>query len=222
MNHWLRSTIKKQERWLPLALMLIFPLLGELYHLVDHPTKHVFSLVTPLDRITPFIKYFAIPYGIWIFYIYACLIYFFFRDRQAYYRSIWLYTISALTCYAIYSVFQTTVPRPAVPGNDAFSALVRFIYNRDQPFNCFPSIHVFSSYMVLRLSLTSRSASRLSKLLIPAVSSLIILSTLFMKQHVILDALAGILLIEVYHFLLFKLPEIYARRHAQQVHDIRL
>lgn len=202
--------------------MLIFPLLGELYHLVDHPTKHVFSLVTELDRLTPFIKYFAVPYGVWIFYIYVCLVYFFFRDRQAYYRSILIYTVSALTCYAIYSVFQTTVPRPAVPGNDLFSGLVRFIYNRDEPFNCFPSIHVFSSYMVLRLCVNSRSTGRWSKIIIPTMSVLIILSTLFMKQHVILDAVAGILLVEIYHLVLFKLPGLHSRRLASQSQDVQL
>ncbi|WP_068697309.1 phosphatase PAP2 family protein [Paenibacillus yonginensis] len=212
MIKWASLRLKEQQRWLPLALMLVFPLLGYLYHFVDHPTKHVYSLVTDFDRATPFIKYFSVPYGIWIFYIYACLVYFFFRDRKAYYQSIVLYTVCALTCYAIYSVFQTTVPRPVVSGSDVFSRLVTFIYDRDQPFNCFPSIHCFSSYMVLRMMFTSPARGLMNRLLIGGMSITIICSTLFMKQHVILDALSAFALVEFYRLILFKLPA----RHAEQ------
>ncbi|WP_237691087.1 phosphatase PAP2 family protein [Paenibacillus caui] len=201
--------------------MLIFPVLGSIYALVNHPTKRVYSLVTEVDRAIPFIKFFALPYGVWIFYIYACLVYFFFRDRTSYYRSLLLYTVCALTCYAIYTVFQTTVPRPEVTGNDVFSQLVRFIYHRDQPYNCFPSIHVFSSYMVMRMILTSPARNRWNASLISTMSLLIIVSTLFMKQHVILDAISGIAIVEFYWVVFFSLPALLAKRSAVKRRELQ-
>lgn len=176
--------------------MLVFPMLGWMYHLTNRVDREVYSLVTSLDQATPFIKYFALPYSIWIFYIYACLLYFFKKDLNLYYRGVVTYTVCALTCFLIYAVFQTTVPRPALVGNDPFTWLMSYIYNRDQPFNCFPSIHCFSSYMVMRLIWASPVRNRRNVALITGMSSLIILSTLFVKQHVILDALAAIALVE--------------------------
>ncbi|WP_234414218.1 phosphatase PAP2 family protein [Paenibacillus sp. CAA11] len=204
-------------RFSPLLLMLIFPVLGALYQLVNGPAERVYSLMTPIDEAIPFIKYFALPYGVWIFYIYVCIVYFFFKDRKSYYKSLLIYTVCAMTCYGIYLVFQTTVPRPVIIGNDVFSDLVRYIYNRDLPFNCFPSIHCFSSYMVMRMILTSPARNRLNTTLICGMSLLIIISTLFMKQHVILDVVSGIALVEVYNLLIKAIPALVrSRRTAKQ------
>lgn len=185
------------KKYAPLLTMLIFPILGAMYAWVNRPNQEVFTLITAVDDAIPFVKYFALPYSIWIFYIYVCVVYFFFKEPAVYYRSLLTYTICALICYGIYSVFQTTVPRPFITGNDVFSELMRFIYNRDQPFNCFPSIHCFSSYMVMRMIWTSSFRNKVNVTLITSMSSLIILSTLFVKQHVILDVISAILLVEI-------------------------
>jgi membrane-associated phospholipid phosphatase len=185
------------RKYVPLLTMLVFPFLGLMYKWTNRPDQEVYSLVTVLDQSVPFIKYFAAPYSIWIFYIYVCLFYFFRKNINVYFRSLLTYIVCALICYYIYSVFQTTVPRPELFGNDPFTYIAKFIYDRDQPFNCFPSIHCFSSYMVMRMIWTSPFRNKWNLTLITGMSSLIILSTLFMKQHVIMDALAGILLVEV-------------------------
>jgi membrane-associated phospholipid phosphatase len=189
------------KRIAPLATMLIFPFLGMLYALVNRPGGRVFSLVTDLDRAIPFIKYFAVPYVVWIFYTYACLVYFYFKDPKVYFRSLATYTISALVCYMIYLVFQTTVPRPVFEtGSDPFLKIVAYIYDRDQPFNCFPSIHCFSCYMVMKALFNSGFRGRWNQILIYGMSTLIILSTLFVKQHVIVDAIAGFVLVELVYW----------------------
>jgi len=178
--------------------MLMFPVLGWMYALMNTvENREVFSLVTTVDEAIPFVKYFALPYSVWIFYIYVCLFYFFKKDIHVYYRMLMTYAICALLCYLIYSVFQTTVARPYVGGTDPFSLLMQYIYNRDQPYNCFPSIHCFSSYMVMRAIWTSSFRNKWNMTLITGMSSLIILSTLFVKQHVVMDALAAIFLVEV-------------------------
>ncbi|RKP50078.1 phosphatase PAP2 family protein [Cohnella endophytica] len=186
------------RKYAPLLWMLIFPVLGLMYAWTNTTeNREVYQLVTAVDESIPFIKAFALPYSIWIFYIYVCVVYFFKKDVNVYYRALMTYAVSAMICYLIYSVFQTHVPRPVVTGNDPISELMRYIYNRDQPFNCFPSIHCFSSYMVMRMIWTSSFRNKWNVTLITGMSSLIIMSTLFVKQHVILDALAGIFLVEV-------------------------
>lgn len=193
------------RRYAGLSAMLIFPMMGALYALVNKPGKQVYSLVTDLDVATPFIKYFALPYSIWIFYIYACVVYFYFKNRNVYYLSLACYVVCALCCYGIYMVFQTTVPRPVITGNDPVALLVKFIYNRDQPYNCFPSIHCFSSYMVMRVLYRSGFRNKWNQIAIYGMSVTIILSTLFVKQHVILDVLSAFLLVEVVYWGLSRL-----------------
>ncbi|MFC5407405.1 phosphatase PAP2 family protein [Cohnella soli] len=186
------------KKYRPLLWMLVFPILGLMYAWTNNTeNREVYSLVTALDQSIPFVKAFALPYSVWIFYIYVCLIYFFKKDVNTYYKGLLTYAVCAMLCYLIYSVFQTTVPRPIVTGSDPISDLVRYIYNRDQPFNCFPSIHCFSSYMVMRMVWTSEFRNKWNVTLITGMSSLIIMSTMFVKQHVILDALAGFFLVEV-------------------------
>ncbi|MHA6531630.1 phosphatase PAP2 family protein [Paenibacillus sp. BAC0078] len=184
-------------KYTPLLLMLIFPVLGKMYAWVNKPRGKVYHLMTSWDNAIPFVKYFALPYSVWIFYIYLCLFYFFKNDLRVYYRALLIYTVCACICYGIYSVVQTTVPRPELVGHDVFTLIVRFVYHRDQPFNCFPSIHVFSSYMVFRLTASSGFRNKWNMLLIGGMSGMIILSTLFIKQHAILDGLAGIMLVEI-------------------------
>lgn len=176
----------------------MFPVLGWMYAATNNVEgQDVYRLITKVDEAIPFIQIFALPYSIWIFYIYVCLIYFFKKDPNVYYRSLMTYAICALLCYLIYSVFQTTVDRPVVVGNGIVSDVMRYIYNRDQPYNCFPSIHCFSSYMVMRAIWTSSFRNKWNIILITGMSSTIIMSTLFVKQHVIMDALAGIFMVEV-------------------------
>ncbi|MWC27842.1 phosphatase PAP2 family protein [Paenibacillus sp. MMS18-CY102] len=201
----------------PLLLMLVFPVLGYLYKVFNQPDHEVYSLVTSFDKATPFLRAFVLPYSVWIVYIYICLVYFFFKDRTSYYRGVLMYTLCALTCYMIYSVFQTTVPRPEVIGDDVFSQLMRYVYERDRPFNCFPSIHCFSSYLMIRLLAVSPARNKLNRTLIYGMSSTIILSTLFVKQHVLWDVIGAVALVEVMYLLVIVLlPRLIGTRQRQR------
>ncbi|MCL6457274.1 MAG: phosphatase PAP2 family protein [Gorillibacterium sp.] len=209
----------KSLRFTPLLSMLIFPVMGMLYALLNKPHTHIHSLVTLLDLHTPFISAFIVPYSLWIFYIYACLIYFFIKDPQLYWETLITYTLCVLSCYAIYSIFQTTVPRPIITGNDIFSRLMRFSYNKDNPFNCFPSIHSFTSYLVMRSLYKSSFKNRLNRTLIYGTSTLIIVSTLFVKQHVILDVIGAIVIVELVYWFVLRTSlvnrPIYNKLHAR-------
>jgi membrane-associated phospholipid phosphatase len=210
----------KLKRYIPLLGMLMFPVMGAIYALINGPRGTVHTLVTPLDTATPFIKEFALFYSVWIAYIYTCVLYFLKKDPKVYYECLVTYALCALSCYAIYLVFQTTVPRPVLVGDDPFTRLIRFMYQRDQPFNAFPSIHCFSSYMVMRALSKSSFKNKLNRLLIYGMSTMIILSTLFIKQHVILDALSAFVLVEVVHYLVVRRSNAgwpYVRKVISQV-----
>lgn len=181
---------------MPLLALLVFPVMAGIYAYVNKPAEKVYSLVTDLDRATPFIPFFALPYLLWIFYIIVCLVYFYRKDARTYYLTLVTYVVCALICYGVYLSFQTTVPRPEVTGSGFFNELMRYLYQRDRPFNCFPSIHCFSSYLMMKALAKSGFQTLLNRLVIYGMSMTIIASTLLVKQHVILDALSAILLVE--------------------------
>lgn len=209
------------KRFIPLLGMLIFPVMGWLYALTNnpdlHPDRQVFSLMTDLDRAIPLVKLFVLPYAVWIFYIYVCLVYFFIKDPAVYRKALITYVMCALICYGIYLVFQTTVPRPDLTGNDPVTRLLMLIYHRDQPFNCFPSIHCFSSYMVMKALYTSKFRNRINQTLIYGMSSLIIVSTFFIKQHTLLDAVCGILLADIVYRALLLIERAAKQRKPERV-----
>ena len=61
-----------EKKIVPILTMLIFPFLGMLYHWVNQPKVTVYSLMTNVDNAIPFVRFFVLPYSIWIFYIYTC------------------------------------------------------------------------------------------------------------------------------------------------------
>ncbi|QHW33755.1 phosphatase PAP2 family protein [Paenibacillus rhizovicinus] len=210
------------KRYYPLIGMLIFPVMGWIYAYTNnpnhHPSQQIYSLMTAMDRAIPLVKIFVLPYSVWIFYIYVCLIYFFMKDPAVYRRALITYVTCALICYGIYLVFQTTVPRPDLTGNDPITRLLMFVYHRDEPFNCFPSIHCFSSYMVMKALYESKFRTRLNQTLIYGMSTLIIVSTFLIKQHTLLDAACGILLADIVYRVLLRIERSSGHRSkAKQV-----
>jgi membrane-associated phospholipid phosphatase len=172
--------------------MLLIPLLSPVYDYLNGNHGAVYTMVTDLDRVTPFIPQFILPYIIWYGFIFAILIWLMIKDGKLYAITLGSIVVGLLASYGVYAVFQTTVPRPAVPGQDIFSHLIRLVYNNDKPYNAFPSIHVLTSYIIFLVSYETKVYSKELALGSQALSILIIFSTVFLKQHVLLDVAGGI------------------------------
>ena len=98
-----------------------------------------------------------------------------------------------IAAYLVYGFYQTYVPRPVLNGTDFFTALLHTVYSSDQPYNAFPSLHAgFSILAVLSLN---RSMPGYKALVVWGI--LIAVSTVFVKQHYVLDVLGGSLLAAV-------------------------
>lgn len=187
-----------------LSLMLIFPLLHLIYKFLNAPHGKVHNLFTAFDISIPFVKVFIVPYIIWYIFTYIMFFYIYLKNKKIYLRTLITYATCLILSYSIFYFFQTTVPRPNLVGNDIFTNLVRLIYRLDKPFNCFPSIHVLSCYLIIKSINLLETQNNFIKSLIYFICTLIILSTLFVKQHVLLDILCAILLVEVVKKPIFK------------------
>lgn len=179
---------------LPLCLLLTLPLLSLIYLWLNHPTDEIHSLVTDLDEKVPFIKIFVIPYISFQAFVAVGLLYFYWRDRQTYYRTIITLNLSLVICFIIFYFFQTTVPRPALNGSGVLNKLLRLTYSLDEPFNAFPSIHTTASFIMIKAIGRSKVRNRWNSLIINTIAILIIISTQLIKQHVLFDLAAGVVL----------------------------
>jgi len=131
------------------------------------------------------------------------------KEKEEYYRVLISMNIGLVFCYIIFYFYQTTVPRPTLTGNDIFTKLVNMIYSHDEPYNCFPSVHVLTTYVVMKgANVVIRN--KFTIMAIDIIGSLIILSTQFVKQHVILDLIAGIVMVEVVYRIVVVVREIGA------------
>ena len=89
--------------------------------------------------------------------------------------------------------------------NNVFTQLTRFVYSVDTATNVLPSIHVFNSvgiYLAVKDSerLSQKKGIRYASLI---MTTLIILSTMFVKQHSVVDVVAGLTLSYVSYELVY-------------------
>jgi membrane-associated phospholipid phosphatase len=151
----------------------------------------VLFLRSPIDDLIPVIGPFVVPYVSLRPFIYlSALLFLLFRVRL--YRSAAIaMTLTLLVSYAFYALLQTYMERPVLTGADAFSQLIRDVYAADQPYNDFPSLH--ASLSTIFAIHWMRADKRIGAVVAGWVA-LIVLSTVFVKQHYVADVVAGVLL----------------------------
>jgi membrane-associated phospholipid phosphatase len=186
--------LRKKEDIIPLLFILSVPMLNVIYTLVNRSKGEARILVTFIDNKIPFVKYFILPYNLWYPFLLISLVYLCLKSRGVFYKTIIAMDVGMLCCYIIYLLFQTTVPRPELTGQDIFTKLVGITYKLDQPYNCFPSIHVLTSYLLIKGFKRSISSDKIIRVIVYCGAITIIFATLFVKQHVVLDIASAVVL----------------------------
>jgi membrane-associated phospholipid phosphatase len=165
-----------------------------------HANSEFYILSTPFDSRIPFCEYFIIPYDLWFFYIMGTVAFFvlFNQSRQEYYRFEVMMIVGMTAFLLISYVFPNGLDlRPETfPRENFCTELVRFLYRSDTPTNVFPSIHVYNSLCAYEALSTCSSLRKHRKVVgaFGVLTVLIILSTMFLKQHSVLDVGFAIIL----------------------------
>lgn len=186
-----------------------------IYNYLNNYRGKVYHIQTPIDAAIPFNKYFVVAYIGWYLYLGVFLLYYAIYDERKYFKLLWGLNTGMIICFIIYYLFPTFVPRPEVHGSDIFADAVRFIYRTDNPYNCFPSIHVFDSVLFAIYINRDEKFSAFTKLLSSAIVIIIIFSTFFIKQHYVYDAISGAFISYLVYFM-FNYKEVIAKFQAKQ------
>ena len=197
-----------------LLLLLYWPLYGLLFLYVERfsPTEYYHPVSCALDAYIPFQELFLIPYLFWFVYLIGMLLYTLLYDVRAFRRMmyfiIFTYSITILF-YLIYPTCQNL--RPAEFARD--NLLTRFtawFYRFDTNTNVCPSIHVLGSAAAMFAGLDCRAFRRRGRrIALIAAALLISVSTVFLKQHSVLDVLAALPLCAAAYLL------VYARKQVK-------
>ena len=182
---------------------------------------HWHMVHTRLDDAIPFCEYFIIPYLLWFAYIAVTLGYLFFNDKQGFYKASAI-MFSGMTIFLIIcTVFPNGLNlRPEVFTRDNFCIeLVKRIYQTDTPTNVLPSLHVYNSICCyIAISHCEKlQHSRLIQKGSLVLSILIILSTLFLKQHSVVDVVAACVMAYFLYTLIYAQEGAKSPRLARQV-----
>lgn len=155
------------------------------------------NFLTILDSKIPFFPEFIYVY----FSLYLMFIVYFgyflqyFEKREVWTKLIPAIVTMLLVAFVFFIVVPSSYPRPIIMDfletNSLTKKMIVFLYKTDPPNNTTPSLHVASSFL---LALISYDKSRAFGVVFTGWSLLIMASTLFVKQHYVIDVISGILL----------------------------
>lgn len=162
--------------------------------------SNFYVVYSRLDDLIPFMEIFVIPYFLWFTYIFVTVAYFFLTSKKDFYKICAYLFIGMTICLIIYSIWpnghKLRVDLESLGRSNFFIDIMNRLYSFDTATNVFPSIHVFNSIGAM---IAIRKSERLSKIKALQWASLILtisicLSTVFLKQHSVLDIFGGVAL----------------------------
>ena len=180
-----------EPRFKHILLLLYWPIYGAVFFVLEALTSRNYNPIhSPLDDLIPFCEFFLIPYIFWFASIAWIIIYSFFFDVDAFkkfhYFVIITYSVACIT-YIVYPSMQELRPEAFVRDN-IFVDIVKAFYDYDTNTNVFPSVHVMGAFAVFFTAWHSKRYSTLVwRVAFSVMTVLVVASTVFMKQHSILD-----------------------------------
>lgn len=202
----LKEFFKKYKHavtWLYFAIYLPW-----FVYLEKHVVKSYHVIHMDIDDKIPFNEVFIIPYMLWFAYVAVTFLYFFFYDKRSY-RKMCLFLFSGMTIFLIISTIYPNghLLRPSTfEHNNIFTQMVSALYKADTPTNLFPSIHVYNSIGTHLAIVKSEKLKEKKGLCFASfiLMTLIIMSTVMLKQHSVFDVITAFIMAGVAYTLVYR------------------
>lgn len=197
---------KYKHAWVLLYAFIYMPCFLYLEHNV---TTDFHLIYTPIDDMIPFLEIFIIPYLLWFAFVAAAGIYLFFTDAGDFYR----FTAFLFVGMSVFLIISFLYPnghllRPThFERDNIFVDMVRHLYQTDTATNIFPSIHVYNSIGVWIAVAHNQALKKKTWLQVGTaiLAILIILSTMFLKQHSAWDMIGAVVLAIPVYIIVYRL-----------------
>ena len=126
----------------------------------------------------------------------------------------WIIPQMPFTPYILFFVLSVAYPniqnlRPSLTGENIFEKLVMFLYRTDTPTNVLPSLHVYNSVLCFTVLYENKTCRKHRGLLfcVGTLSVLVILSTMFLKQHSIVDVIMALICNVICYVFVYWIPK---------------
>lgn len=184
------------KRFSHLPLLCSWPVYLLAFFLTEKlvPVERCHVIHCALDDRIPFNEYFAVFYCLWYVLLAGSLLYFLLYDADSFRRLqayLIITQIAGLAAYILYPSVQLLRPDP-MPRDNLFCHIMSAIYAVDTPTGVCPSLHVAFSLGIASAWLRYKPTPRAWKTAVVCAAALISLSTVFVKQHSVLDIAAAL------------------------------
>lgn len=200
-----------KHAWTLLYTFIYMPwfLTLEYIYPADYPGLNIIH--SPLDDMIPFNEWFIIPYLLWFLYVPAVFLLILFTSKKEFYRM----SAYAFTGMTIALIICTIYPNgvnlrlEAITRDNILVDLTKLLHRTDTSTNVFPSLHCFVT-CACHISLVKNEFLKKfnwRKYVVAAsaiLSILILMSTVFLNQHSILDSIAGVAMAIILYFIAYK------------------
>ena len=190
-------------RYRHILLLLYWPLYGFMFGAVERLVSfdYYHPMYCPLDDLVPFNEFFLIPYLFWFIFMVGIFVYSFFWDVSAFKRGMYFILLTyTITCiiYLIFPNCQELRAPEEFARENVLTWFMEWYYEFDTNTNVCPSLHVIGSFAVLYTAWSSKHFStRKWRIAFALTAVLISISTVFVKQHSVLDIPPALLLCAV-------------------------
>lgn len=180
-----------------LKYLFFWPVFGVLFLFVERIwiRESYISVHCSLDNWIPFCEYFLIPYLFWFLFLVGIHLYTLLYDTESFKKLMQFIILSYSAAILIYMIFPNCQElRPLTFERDnVFTRFLEGFYQFDTNTNVCPSIHVIGSVAVMLCAWNSKHFSTMKwRITFSIVALLISVSTVFLKQHSVLDVVAAV------------------------------
>ena len=175
-----------------ISIVIVMGTQGLVYFLIKNFLGDYNVMKTFLE--VPFIKYFVYFYDSWYPFVLLTAFIIYRHDKSTYFTLIITMLISALIAHITFLIYPTMVLRPDIEVKSLTDWAVYMTYKSDTPaVNCLPSVHCLYCFVLSYYTIVCKNLKNKYKVIILIYSLLIILSTLFIRQHIIEDTILSLI-----------------------------
>ena len=180
-----------------LKLLLYWPLFGLAFLILERfsPVTEYHPVFCTLDAYIPFLEIFLLPYLFWFVYLVGIHVYTAIYDTASFrylMRFVMISFTLTMVIYILYPTCQQLRPESFVRDN-VLTRFIAWFYTFDTYTNVCPSLHVIGSAAVACTAWNARGLNTAGwRIAFWVTAVLISVSTVFMRQHSVVDVLAAV------------------------------
>ncbi len=187
--------MKKYKKYI-LVVVLVMGMQGLSYFLIKNFINDYHIINSFID--IPLIKSFVYFYDLWYPFIVLNTFIIYKYDRKLFSMLIATMLIATVMAHITFIIYPSMVLRPDINVTGLTSWILDFTYKTDTPaINCLPSMHCIYCFVTSYYIIKCKNMSIKKRLPIVIFSALIVLSTMFIKQHILEDVILAFIYVTI-------------------------